>query len=91
MKIDAITSIALAFAAFAAYQFMRPSQPNTRSGTGADVAFSMAKNQREQVGAATYQNNDSIPFFDGTGVFPLPANVNSDSSSFFNGGGAYRI
>ena len=71
MKIDAMTGFALAFAAFAAYQFTRPAPAGTRQASGADAAYGMARRQRDEVGTATSQNAAGLGFFDGTGVFPV--------------------
>ncbi len=63
MKLDAITIGAGAFAAFAAYAYMKTSKASTTPAkTGAAVAFDSATSQRQQVGAATAQNLDYLGY-----------------------------
>lgn len=57
MKLDAMTLGTIAFAAFAAYTTLKlkPAAAITPK-TAADIAFGQAKAQRQEVGAATWQN-----------------------------------
>lgn len=57
MKLDALTIGAGAFAAFAAYAYLKTTKPATGQSAAA-VVFGTAKDQRKQVGAATSQNYD---------------------------------
>ena len=85
MKIDAMTLGAVGFAAFAAWYTLKP-KPQTSAQTAADIAFGQAKAQRQEVGAALYQN--SAAFFDGSGAWAAP---DPNSPTFFDGTGAWRI
>jgi hypothetical protein len=57
MKIDAMSAGALAFAAFAAWAYLKPKTP---TATGNTSAMDLLKNQREQVGASLWQNADYL-------------------------------
>lgn len=57
MKIDAMSAAAVAFAGFAAWAYLKPKAP---AKAAASDAFGMLKQQREQVGAATWQNLDYL-------------------------------
>lgn len=76
-KIDAMSVAAVAFAAFAAWAYLKPKATSTQSGT--DAAYDAAVTQRREVGAAVYQNLAGLPT-DGLGMAwdfsqyqPLPA------------------
>lgn len=55
MKIDAMTGLAVGFAAFAAWYVLKPK--SLAPATGADVAFGQARSQRKDVGANVWQND----------------------------------
>lgn len=60
MKIDALTVGAVAFAGFAAYQFLK--RPATIAGAPNDASqvYGMLTGQRQQVGGAVKQNTDYL-------------------------------
>ena len=96
MKIDAMTLGAVGFAAFAAYQTLKPATRASAAKSAADVAFGQAQAQRREVGAAVYQNSDALGFLNGTGPWAVQGtnNANSsfeNSSAFFDGTGPWRL
>lgn len=59
MKVDALTLGAVAFAGFAAYQFLKkPAQAGTTGDAGA--VYGMLSGQRQLVGGALTQNTDYL-------------------------------
>lgn len=69
MKLDAMTLGAVGFAAFAAWFTLKQQTPKTAAQTAADMAFGQARNQRNEVGAATWQNTFSVnEIFDSKGL-----------------------
>lgn len=59
MKIDAMSAGALAFAAFAAYVYLKPN-PKAPATAASGAALGMLSDQRQQVGAALWQNADYL-------------------------------
>lgn len=60
MKLDAMTLGAVGFAAFAAYMTLKPKTPVSAAQNASDIAFGQARAQRDQVGAATWQNTYNV-------------------------------
>lgn len=58
MKIDAMTGAAVAFAAFAAWYVLKPKTAAARTASGADTAFSSLREQRNIIGANTWQSTE---------------------------------
>ena len=58
MKIDAMTGLAVGFAAFAAWFVLKPKA--VQLATASDQIFGQARAQRQDVGANVYQNTDWI-------------------------------